>query len=137
MKIIKNIAAIVIASFVVLNVGAASAQPSVPAAGLIPLGVTVVEMHAVVAGWSARKDILGKEVQNERKQTLGHINDIIITPKNNSTLFAIIGVGGFLGISGRLVAIPMHQLKTTNGRFVLPGATKDALTAMPPFVYSH
>ncbi len=107
-----------------------------PAAGVIPLGVTVIEMRAVVAGWSAKKDILGKHVQNDRKEDLGTIQDIIITQKDEAA-FAIIGVGGFLGIAERLVAIPTRQLKIEDGHFLLAGATKEALTQMPPFIYSH
>ncbi len=111
-------------------------MPSSPAAGLIPLGVTVIEMQGVVTGWSAKKDLFGKTVQNEKKEQLGKIDDIIISP-NKSVSFAIIGVGGFLGIMDRLVAIPMTQLKVQSGQLVLTGATKANLTAMPPFVYAH
>ena len=107
-----------------------------PAAGEIPLGVTVIEMRAVVTGWSAKRDLLGKTVQNDKKQNRGKIDDIIVSP-TNSVSFAIIGVGGFLGIASRLVAIPMKQLKLENGELVLPSATKENLTAMPPFVYAH
>jgi len=66
---------------------------------------------------------------------------VIISPsKGNSTPaapFAIIGVGGFLGIGERNVAIPMDQLKVNNKQLTLPGATKDALKALPPFVYQR
>ncbi|MDB5028505.1 MAG: photosystem reaction center subunit [Candidatus Eremiobacteraeota bacterium] len=114
---------------------ASSATPP-PAAGIVPLGVTVIEMRAIVVGWSAKKDLLGHTVQNDKKESLGKIDDVIISPRS-SVSFAIIGVGGFLGIGGRLVAIPMSQLKLEGSQLVLPGATKDALKAMPPFVYSH
>jgi hypothetical protein len=113
----------------------APATPA-PAAGEIPLGVTVIEMRAVVAGWSVKRDLLGKNVQNDKKANLGKVEDIIVSPAN-SVSFAIIGVGGFLGIPSRLVAIPMKQLKLESGQLVLPGATKENLTAMPPFVYAH
>lgn len=120
-----------------LALGAALAQaPSPSPVGVVPLGVTVVEMHAVVAGWSAKKDILGKQVRNDHNEDLGRIEDLVITPGNVAS-FAIIGVGGFLGIGERRIAIPMRQLKPANGNFELPGATKDAVRAMPPFIYSH
>lgn len=109
-------------------------QPNAPVAGSAPLGVTVTEMNAVVLGWSAKKAILGKAVMNDQKQKIGKIDDIIVTP-NDSVSFAIIGTGGFLGMGKHDVAIPMKQLKNENNGFVLPGATKDALKALPAFEY--
>ena len=115
---------------------APSPAASAPAAGEIPLGVTVIELKELVIGWSVRKDLLGKGVQNDKKENLGKIEDVIVSP-TNSLSYAIVGVGGFLGIPSRLVAIPMKQLKLQSSQLVLPGATKDALKAMPPFVYTH
>jgi hypothetical protein len=122
--------------FVASSAVAIAQSPTPPAAGLIPLGVTVIEMRAIVAGWSAKKDILGKHLLSDHNDDLGAIEDIIITPNDQASFF-IIGVGGFLGIPNRLVAIPVRQIKMQNGRFVLAGATKDTVRAMPPFVYSH
>jgi hypothetical protein len=34
------------------------------------------------------------------------------------------------------VAIPAYQVKMQDGKIVLPGATKDAIKAMPAFQYS-
>lgn len=114
-----------------------AAQSGAPVAGRAPLGVTVME--AVVLGWSAKRDLMGKAVTNDKNEKIGKIDDLIISPSKDSSTpaasFAIIGVGGFLGIGDRDVAIPMEQLKLQNKLLVLPGATKDALKAMPPFVY--
>ena len=49
--------------------------------------------------------------------------------------YAIIGVGGFLGIGKHDVAIPVNQFKADQNRIILPGATKDALKAMRKFEY--
>ncbi len=104
-----------------------------------PLGVTVVETETVVLGWSAKRDLLGKTVVNDKNDKIGKVDDVIISPSKGSSApaapFAIIGVGGFLGIGERSVAIPMDQLKVSNKQLTLPGATKDALKALPPFVY--
>ncbi len=52
-------------------------------------------------------------------------------------LFAIIQVGGFLGIGSRLVAVPYASLQISQEgkHIVLPGATKEQLKAIPEFVY--
>jgi len=143
----KRMIAVLTMSVLPLWVGVASAQapaqstaqPTAPVAGRAPLGVTVIEMEAIVVGWSAKRDLFGKTVFNDKNEKIGKVDDLIISPsKDRSTpaaSFAIIGVGGFLGIGKRDVAIPMEQLKLQNKQLTLPGATKDALKAMPPFVY--
>jgi sporulation protein YlmC with PRC-barrel domain len=108
----------------------------VPVAGGVPLGVTVVQMEAIFVGWSARKDLLGRPVINEKTEQIGRIDDLIITP-DNAVSYAIIGVGGFLGVRKHDVAIPMLQLKLQPDMLVLPGATKEALKALPPFEYGR
>jgi hypothetical protein len=47
-----------------------------------------------------------------------------------------VSVGGFLGLGGRLVAIPVEQLRAEKDRLILPGATKEALTKLPEFKYA-
>jgi hypothetical protein len=44
---------------------------------------------------------------------------------------AIIGVGGFLGMGGHDVAIRVNHCNSTNKRILLPGASKEAVKAMP------
>jgi hypothetical protein len=136
----KRMIAVLTVSAVPFCVGIASAQaPAAPVAGRAPLGVTVVEMEAVVVGWSAKHDLMGKTVVNDKNEKIGKIDDLIVSPsKDGSTpaaSFAIVGVGGFLGLGKRDVAIPSEQFKVQNKQLVLPGATKDALKALPPFEY--
>jgi sporulation protein YlmC with PRC-barrel domain len=112
--------------------GRASAQ----VAGETTLGVTVEEMRVVMLGWSAKHKLLGAAVYNDTGQKIGNIDDIIVSP-DRSVSHAIIGVGGFLGIGRHDVAIPMDQIKFVNNRFVIAGATKAALKAMPEFHYAQ
>ena len=104
-------------------------------AGSSTIGVTQEEIRVVTRGWSAKKKILGKAVYNDAKQKVGTIDDLIITSEK-SVSYAIIGVGGFLGMGKHDVAIPVNQLKADQDRIILPGATKDALKAMPTFEYA-
>lgn len=104
-------------------------------AGSATLGVSIEELKMVVVGWSAKKKILGKAVYNDKNEKIGTVDDLIITP-DKSVSYAIIGAGGFLGMGKHDVAIPVNQFKEDKGRIVLAGATKDALKAMPKFVYA-
>lgn len=124
------------AIMVALAQQAPSSSSSAPVAGKASLGVTVTEMDAVINGWSAKQNILGKPVLNDQKQRIGTIDDIIVST-SNAVSFAIIGTGGFLGIGKHDVAIPIHQIKINNGNFLLPGATKEALKALPAFEYTR
>lgn len=141
----KRMIAVLAMSVAPLWVGAAPAQsgaqaPTIPVAGRAPLGVTVIQMEAVVLGWSAKRDLMGKNVVNDKNEKIGKVDDLIITPSKGdvpAASYAIIGVGGFLGIGKREIAIPSDQLKLQNKQLTLPGATKEALKAMPPFVYQN
>ncbi len=50
--------------------------------------------------------------------------------------FVIVGAGGFVGVGKHDVAIPVNQLKQQDGKFVLSGATKEAIKALPKFEYA-
>lgn len=104
-------------------------------AGSTRLGVAIEEMRAVAVGWSVRKQILWQPVYNEQKQKVGTIDDLIIAP-DTSVSYVIIGAGGFVGVGKHDVAIPANQLKQEDGKIVLPGATKDAIKALPKFEYA-
>ena len=41
-----------------------------------------------------------------------------------------------MGLGKHDVAIPVNQLKQQDNKFVLPGATKDAIKALPKFEYA-
>ncbi|HEY3276322.1 MAG TPA: PRC-barrel domain-containing protein [Syntrophorhabdaceae bacterium] len=113
--------------------GPAPASP--PLAGGVPLGVSTSQLELIVNGWSASKQILGKDVYNEQGEKVGKVDDLLIAP-NNAVSYAIVSAGGFLGVDKNDVAIPMNQLKIADGKITLPGATKDALKAMPKFEYA-
>jgi len=108
-----------------------SAPPAI--AGGTVLGISVSELVAVVNGWSIKKQILGKDVYNDKSEK---VDDLIVSPDKAIT-YAIIGAGGFLGVDRQDVAIPVNQFKIADGKLMLPGATKDAIKAMPPFKYAR
>ncbi len=103
--------------------------------GSTTLGVAYAELRDVTTGWSTKKQVLGKKVFNDTGETVGKIDDIIVSP-DKAVSYAIIGAGGFLGVGRHDVAIPVNQLKENDGKFILAGATKDAIKDMPEFEYA-
>ncbi len=123
---------VIVAALAVMLTSAGSARAQV--AGSATTGISGEEMKLVALGWSARKQILGKDVYNDANQKIGVIDDLIVAP-DKAVSFAIVGAGGFLGVGKHDVAIPVSQLKLDRDRFILPGATKDRIKAMPEFQY--
>ena len=105
-------------------------------AGSTLLGVSVAEMRDVSLGWSAKRQILGQSVFNDKDERVGSIDDIIIASEK-AVSYAIINAGGFTGLTKHDVAIPASQLKLVDNKLVLAGATKEALKASPPFEYAR
>jgi sporulation protein YlmC with PRC-barrel domain len=125
----RRIVLVVIASLVIA-VGAADSV-----AQTAGVSVSTVELRDVAAGWSAKKQILGKGVYNDTGDKVGEINDLIVTP-TKAVSYAIVGVGGFLGMGEHEIAVPVGKLKQEQDKIVLHGATKEALKAAPKFEYA-
>ena len=123
---------LMLAAFVLISPTISHAQ----VAGSTPLGVTVTELQAVVKGWSVKRTVLGQSVYNDKNEKVGSVDDIIITP-DKAVSYAIVGTGGFLGLAKHDVAIPVSQFKLVDNKLVLPGATKEALKAIPEFQYAQ
>ncbi|GAB5094984.1 PRC-barrel domain-containing protein [Caballeronia sp. LP006] len=121
--------------FAASAIGLTSTASYAQVAGAQTLGVSVEVSTAIIDGWSVRKSILNKPVFNEQGAKVGVIHDIIVAP-DRSVSFAIIAANQFLGVSHHDVAIPVEQLDFQGGKLVLPGATKDAIKALPEFQYT-
>src|SRR5205814_231787 len=69
--------------------------------------LVVVDIHAVAEGYRASK-LIGSNVVNDQNEKVGTIEDIIIA--RDRVLYAVLQVGGFLHLGGRMVAIPYQSL---------------------------
>jgi hypothetical protein len=102
-----------------------------PAAGNANLSVASVRM---TDGVRASK-IIGAAVNGSDNTQLATIDDLMMKGDHTVT-FAILSVGGVMGMGSKLVAVPIAQLQpAADGKFTLPGATKESLNAMPTFVF--
>ena len=50
--------------------------------------------------------------------------------------YAVLSIGGFLGMGTHLVVVPYDTLKFTDNKVTLPGGTKAGLTMLPEFKYA-
>ena len=84
----------------------------------------------------AKDRLIGAKVTGPDGKIIGDIEDLIIN-NDGQVAGAIMGVGGFLGIGEKKVAVAIKSLglEVTEGKMnvVMPSATKDALTAAPAY----
>jgi hypothetical protein len=93
-----------------------------------------VDMAVVAKGFRVSK-LTGRTVVNEKDVKIGEVDDFVVT--QDQSLFAVLQIGGFLGLGSRLVVVPYNSLRISdNGRRVeLPGATPDELKKLTEFKY--
>ena len=123
-------------TFALLATTMACATASAQVAGSTTVGIQVEQLQLIAAGWSVKKQVLGKTLINENGEKVGRIDDLIVAP-DSFVSFAIVGAGGFVGLARHDVAIPVSQISMRDGNFVLPGASKAVVQAMPVFEYAR
>ena len=94
------------------------------------------ELKVVAVGWSVKKQIPGKTVYNENNQKVGRIDDLIVAPDSAVSFAIIIGAGGFVGLGAPRCGRPRPADQLQDDKFILPGATKEAIKALPKFEYA-
>jgi hypothetical protein len=97
------------------------------------VALTPLESKEVAKGY--RADALKlKAVVNDKSETIGRISDFVFGKDNN--IYVVLGVGDFTGLTGQLIAIPIHALKLDDpsDKIVLPGASRAAPEKLPVFV---
>ena len=99
---------------------------------------SITERHTEVmqtgSGFRASK-LSGANVYNRDKDKIGTIDDLVVSPTDH-TAFAILSVGGFLGMGKHYVAVPFNDLQITAKQVTMPDATKSSLEALPEFKYA-
>ena len=99
------------------------------------LSLMKVDPQSVATGYRTSK-VVGSTVVNEVNETVGTIDDLIVTA-NEKVPFAVLSVGGFLGMGSKYVVVPFSSLQVQDKKMVLPGATKESLKSLPDFKYSN
>jgi sporulation protein YlmC with PRC-barrel domain len=92
--------------------------------------LVTVDVNVVGQGYRASQ-LMGTSVTNEKNEKIGTLSDLVVA--RDRSLFAVLEVGGFLGMGAHLVAVPYETLVINDeGRNIrLPGASKDELKKLP------
>ena len=125
---------------IALMVGTAVVAASISGPALsqgTPQTVTImkVDPSSLTTGYRTSK-VVGSTVVNEANETVGTIDDLIVTP-SEKVPFAVLSVGGFLGMGTKYVVVPYSALQVRDKKMMLPGATKESLKALPEFKYTN
>ena len=111
-----------------------SAQAPAPATGTDQAGgyLTVQSADQISA-----RTYMGQSVYNGQNESIGSINDLILQ-KQGGVVAAVVGVGGFLGMGQKNVAVPFDKINAAqnaqDGTIKLTTTeTADALKAAPEF----
>jgi sporulation protein YlmC with PRC-barrel domain len=88
------------------------------------------------ANQSLARVFLGANVKNTEGDTVGDVNDLMFDSTGRIST-VVIGVGGFLGMGEKIVAVPYGDLTVGRGtdgaRTIVIKASKDALKLAPTF----
>lgn len=89
--------------------------------------------HAKLRHWQKASGLLGMEVRNRDNQKLGEIKDLVMESPGRVN-YAVLAVGGFLGIGEKLIALPPSALHVAeDGDYLVLNADKAKIQAAPGF----
>jgi len=119
----------------------------------IPIMVAALAMGAAIPSWAAQdtnammatvpndaatvSTYYNEDVYDTQENKIGDVNDILLDA-DGKVAAVIVGVGGFLGVGEKDVAVPFKALKIAekNGdRYLVMNTTKEALQSAPGYTF--
>ena len=96
--------------------------------------VAKVDVQTLAAGYRASK-VIGSSVVDDANETIGKIDDLLVSSDGKQP-YAVLSIGGFLGMGTHLVVVRYDNLKFADKKIILPGSTKEGLKMLPEFKYA-
>lgn len=107
-----------------------------PAVAAQPNAAPSAKGEKITSGEISASQLLDENVVNEANESVGDVNDVLIT-SDGKIAGVIVGVGGFLGMGEKDVALAFDQLSfardNDNDLVVTTMATKESLQAAPAY----
>ena len=97
--------------------------------------MNTTEQRTETATLLAASEIKGAKVTNFQNQDIGEIDEVLIEPDTGQIRFAVLSVGGFLGLGSTKVAVPWLAFQTATERdrikYMMLDTTKERLEKAP------
>ena len=112
--------------------------PTAPSASEVPKAPVEGQIIVQDANTILAKELIGQTVYAPDKAKIGSISDLILSKDGKTVEGFVIGVGGFLGIGEKSVAMKLDRLRMTpdaqaGGLQLTMDAKKDELANTPSF----
>lgn len=78
-------------------------------------------------------ELIGREVDDREGEAVAEVDDLV-RQTSDGTLFAVLSVGGFLGVGVKEVAVPLREFELgQDDRLLLPNRSADEIESLPPY----
>jgi sporulation protein YlmC with PRC-barrel domain len=79
-------------------------------------------------------DLIGKDVTNAVGEEIAEVDGVVVDPKTKD-VYAVLSLGGNLGIGAKEVAVPMSELRLgANQALIMSRASRQELESRPAYV---
>jgi sporulation protein YlmC with PRC-barrel domain len=97
-----------------------------------PGAISDTELKKQVTEVNKASSFIGMAVKNTQNEDVGKINDLVFDPQKGRISYAVLSVGGILGVGDKLIAIPITSLKPQPGqKHLVLNMQKSQLEAAP------
>ena len=112
---------------------------SISIAATMPAIAATDTLTAIPSDAYTVSNIYKQDVYDDKENKIGDVNDVLLD-KDGRISAVIIGVGGFLGVGEKDVAVPFNALKMAekNGdQYLVMNTTKEALESAPGYTFDR
>uniref|UniRef100_UPI0013C4D237 PRC-barrel domain-containing protein n=1 Tax=Desertibaculum subflavum TaxID=2268458 RepID=UPI0013C4D237 len=118
-------------SCLALTIGTASFAADTKPGTTAPKAAATQQMPSQVEA----DKLIGRDIQNTQNETIGEIESVLLGSGGKAET-VVVGVGGFLGMGEKNVALKWSDLNVSqNGEKVTVAMTKEQLKSLPEFTY--
>ena len=81
-----------------------------------PGRISDAQLKRTVTDVNKASSFIGMAVKNTQNEDLGKINDLVFDPQSGRISYAVVSIGGALGIGDKLIAVPVTSLRAQPGQ---------------------